>query len=218
MAARILVVDDDDATRAGMVEFLQHAGYEAAAVGSFDEARKELRAKTPDLLITDIRLREYNGLQLLIWMPTPIRAIVVTGFPDPVLEAEARTQGAPVLVKPITPSVLLKAVEDALTQAPGATKRRWVRKRMTTPLAADVNGAAARILDISYGGVRVELEREPERDIVHPFTMAVGDVVLPVDLVWDRPEGDHAWTCGLAVVRLNQQTSNTWFGFVDRVA
>ena len=218
MTARILVVDDDDATRAGMVEFLQRSGYEAAGVGSFEEARKTLRADTPDLLITDIRLREYNGLQLLIWMPTPVRAIVVTGFPDPVLEAEARAQGAPVLVKPIVPGVLVKAIEDALALPPGATKRRWIRKRVTTPVPADVNGTAARIVDISYGGVRVELEREPERDIEHRFTMAVADVVLPVNLVWDRAEGEHGWTCGLAVTTLNQQASDTWYGLVDRLA
>lgn len=217
MPARILVVDDDHNTCEAMVEFLRRAGYDATGVGSFDDARKTLRANPPDLLITDIRLREYNGLQLLIWMSN-VRGIIVTGFPDPVIEAEARAQGAPILLKPITPRVLLETVEESLARPAGATKRRWARKRVTMPLPADVNGATARILDISYGGVRVELDREPDRGIQHPFTMVVADVVVPVDLVWEQSAGDQGWTCGLAVATLNQQISNSWFGLVDRVA
>ena len=217
MPARILVVEDDHHTCAAMVEFLRREGYDATGVGSFDEARSTLRANPPDLLITDIRLREYNGLQLLILMST-IRGIIVTAFADPVIEAEARAQGAPILLKPITPGVLLKTVQEVLARPIGATKRRWIRKRMTTPLSADVNGAAARIIDISYGGVRLELDHEPQRGAHRPLTMVVADVVVPVDLVWEQPAGDQGWTCGLAVASDNQQTSSSWFGFVDRVA
>ena len=66
---RVLIVDDDGATRRGLAQLLAQAGYEATAVGTFDEARRIIGATPPDLLITDIRLEAYNGLQLILNSP-----------------------------------------------------------------------------------------------------------------------------------------------------
>jgi DNA-binding NtrC family response regulator len=111
---RVLIVDDDGATRRGLVQLLTQAGYEATAVGSFDEARRSIGASPPDLLITDIRLEAYNGLQLILNSPRSIPTIVITGFADPVLEAEARRGGAAYLVKPVQPMELLEVVAEKL--------------------------------------------------------------------------------------------------------
>ena len=111
---RVLIVDDDGATRRGLVQLLTQAGYEATAVGSFDEARRSIGASPPDLLITDIRLEAYNGLQLILNSPRTIPTIVITGFADPVLEAEARRGGAAYLVKPVQPMELLEVVAEKL--------------------------------------------------------------------------------------------------------
>src|SRR5688572_27301045 len=67
--ARVLVVDDDRATRTGLSALLEQAGYSTFATGSFREAMSLLRTDPPDLLITDVRLDEYNGLQLLLTNP-----------------------------------------------------------------------------------------------------------------------------------------------------
>ena len=61
-----------------------------------------LSAYAPDVLLTDVRLGEYNGLQLLIDGPVPPSTIVMTGFDDPLLESEAHRFGARWLVKPIS--------------------------------------------------------------------------------------------------------------------
>jgi DNA-binding NtrC family response regulator len=111
---RVLIVDDDGATRRGLVQLLAQAGYDATAVGTFDEARRIIGATPPDLLITDIRLEAYNGLQLILNSPRPIPTIVITGFADPVLEAEARRGGAAYLVKPVQPLELLEVVAKKL--------------------------------------------------------------------------------------------------------
>jgi DNA-binding NtrC family response regulator len=55
-----------------------------------------------------------NGLQLLAMHPLSIPAIVVTGFPDPVLEAQARQFGATFLLKPFEPAGLVTIVEELL--------------------------------------------------------------------------------------------------------
>ena len=111
---RVLIVDDDGATRRGLVQLLAQAGYDATGVGTFDQARRIIGASPPDLLITDIRLEAYNGLQLILNSPRMIPTIVITGFADPVLEAEARRGGAAYLVKPVQPLELLEVVAEKL--------------------------------------------------------------------------------------------------------
>jgi DNA-binding NtrC family response regulator len=110
----ILLVEDDDATRVGLSTLLQRAGYEVVASESVQEGRNLLKEDSPDLLITDVRLGAFNGLQLLAMSPRPIPAIVTTGFPDPVLEAEARQLGAKFLLKPVEPGNLLALVAELL--------------------------------------------------------------------------------------------------------
>jgi DNA-binding NtrC family response regulator len=111
---RVLIVDDDGSTRRGLVQLLVQAGYDATAVGTFEEARRIISVTPPDLLITDIRLEEYNGLQLILNSPRTIPTIVITGFADPVLEAEARRGGAAYMVKPVQPLQLLEVVAEKL--------------------------------------------------------------------------------------------------------
>ena len=111
---RVLIVEDNDVTRASLCELLDHAGYECTAVGTFHEAAAMLRKRPPDLLITDIRLQQYNGLQLVLMLTSRrLPAIVITGFADDVLASEAIRHGAAYLVKPVSPNRLL-ALTDAL--------------------------------------------------------------------------------------------------------
>jgi two-component system C4-dicarboxylate transport response regulator DctD len=86
---RILIVDDDDTTRRGLVALMAGAGFVALPAGSLQEATAALERETPDLIITDIRLQGYNGLQILAMGARPIPAIVVTGYPDRSIEADA---------------------------------------------------------------------------------------------------------------------------------
>jgi len=114
MRARILIVDDDQAYLAGMKELLEDAGYEVSLAGSFEDGKLVLRDRTPDLLIVDVRLGAFNGLQLLSTGQVHIPAIVVTGFDDTVLRADANVFGASYLVKPISPSALLALIDRKL--------------------------------------------------------------------------------------------------------
>mgnify|MGYP001164765328 FL=1 len=114
---RVLVVDDDSATRRGLAELLTDAGYESTAVESFHEADRIARTDPPDLLITDIRLSGYNGLQLVLRFPE-LPAIVMTGYADPVLERDASQAGATYIRKPLNVDELLRIVRDKLFDKP----------------------------------------------------------------------------------------------------
>lgn len=216
MPTRILVVDDDAATRVGLVDLLQRAGYDVTGSATFEHARQALRERRPDLLITDIRLGEYNGLQLLVGSPEPIPTVIVTGFIDPVLEAEARAHRAAYLLKPVSARTLLSTVEQVLSQrqAQLIPTRRWSRKRVTPALAADAAGSPARIVDVSYGGLRVEMSRL-EEDLPSSFTVRVRELDLPVNVVWRNRTGDQEWVCGLAVTHVEPPVADRWHGLVD---
>jgi DNA-binding response OmpR family regulator len=66
------------------------------------------------VVIADLRPGGFNGLQQLLLRTRPIPTIIITGFPDQVLEAEARRAGADYVVKPISPSALVALVNEKL--------------------------------------------------------------------------------------------------------
>jgi DNA-binding response OmpR family regulator len=115
MRARVLIVDDDEVYLDGMKELLEEAGYEVFLASSFEDGRQRLREHSPDLLIIDVRLGAFNGLQLISTGQVRIPAIVVTGFDDTVLRADADGFGASYVVKPIKPSTLLDLIRQKLS-------------------------------------------------------------------------------------------------------
>lgn len=115
MRARVLIVDDDEVYLDAMKELLEEAGYEVLLASSFEEGRLRLRDRAPDLLIIDVRLGAFNGLQLISTGQVRIPAIVVTGFDDTVLRADADGFGASYLVKPIKPAALLALIQQKLS-------------------------------------------------------------------------------------------------------
>ena len=117
MRARVLVVDDDEVYLAGMKELLEDAGHEVFLASTFEFGKQQLRDHTPDLLIVDVRLGAFNGLQLISTGQLRIPAIVVTGFDDTVLRADASVFGASYIVKPISPTALMALIDQKLSVA-----------------------------------------------------------------------------------------------------
>jgi DNA-binding response OmpR family regulator len=218
---KVLIVDDDAATRSGLAALLKKARYHVIVAGSFAEARFALSESAPDLLISDIRLGEFNGLQLVATTTRAIPAIIVTGYPDTVLEAEARRLGAEFLIKPIVPSALLALVKRKLEAAAAGTPvfsetRRWIRKQVSG-LAARIENEPVQVIDVSYGGIRLDRESS-ERTLPPSFRLdlPVPGVSIVVDLVWTTRTNDH-WLCGLAVNESDEEGTATWHELVDSV-
>lgn len=219
MAARVLIVDDDRATRMGLAELLDDAGYCTSTVGSFEEAARALRTSPPDLLIADVRLGPFNGLQLVISSPRPVPSIIITGFADPVLESDARRRGADYILKPVDPDALLRLVERKLAARSGfGVPRRWHRKTVIGGLPAQVGDDPARVLDVSYGGVRFEMPGEPERTPPSSLEITFPSARLTVQarLVWTSLIAGRTWLCGAALKTDNG--SAEWHGLVDALS
>jgi len=220
MASKILIVEDDNANRVGLVQLLHGAGYDAIGAATFEQGRQLLIAENPDLLITDLRLEEFNGLQLIITRLHSIPAIVITGFADRILEMEAKHLGADYLVKPFSPSALLTLIAEKLKpRVMFEIERRWTRKRVTEGLFAQIETARARVIDVSYGGLRLELQDDVPATLPSAFdvTLPTKDVAVHVELVWQSKTEEGNWLCGAALSHIDTVTAQAWHGLVDAV-
>jgi PleD family two-component response regulator len=90
---RILVVEPNVRRRLTLQRALS-AVADVTACGDFQTARQHILAMAPDLLITNMRLRAYNGLHLMALAGAGTRAIVCVDPPDPALVRTARAAGA----------------------------------------------------------------------------------------------------------------------------
>jgi hypothetical protein len=82
-------------------------------------------------------------------------------------------------------------------------------------LAASVGNEPARIVDISYGGVRFEIRRADESLLPSSFSLTLPSAELSVqaELVWKNLIGEGTWLCGAA---LSHETPE-WYGVVDAI-
>ncbi|MEC0183011.1 response regulator [Paenibacillus peoriae] len=117
----IVIVDDEQRTRQGIHQTLEQwaAGkYRIVTSGNGLEALHTLRAETVHLLITDVRLPEFSGLDLIRSLERDSRRpaiIVISGYAEFDYVQQALRLGAVnYLLKPIDKQELLKAVDDAL--------------------------------------------------------------------------------------------------------
>jgi DNA-binding response OmpR family regulator len=92
---------------------LEEAGFTVFTAASFKEGCELLRRIRPDLLVTDVRLVDYNGLHLAnrARNELPDLQTLIIGYSDVVLEEEARAVGASYLTSPD-----LKALTEAARQ------------------------------------------------------------------------------------------------------
>jgi DNA-binding NtrC family response regulator len=115
----ILIVDDDLSLLDALESALKQAGQaQVVALGAFADARRVLHTDRFDVLITDVRLGAFNGLQLAVLARDQnpgIQLIVFSGFDDPVLRQEAERLGAVYLVKPVTSRQLLELIRNRAT-------------------------------------------------------------------------------------------------------
>jgi DNA-binding NtrC family response regulator len=114
MALRVLIVDDEPDVIELLSDTLRAEGYEIAGAATFEDGKRLLAMTAPDVLITDVRLGHFNGLQLVVIRPPTTAAVVISGYWDRTLEEEARRHGALYLLKPVAADKLVDAVRHVL--------------------------------------------------------------------------------------------------------
>jgi two-component system, NtrC family, response regulator GlrR len=199
MSGKILLVDDDADLRRLLGIRIAACGHEVESVGSAEQALAALGQYRPDLVITDLRMEEMDGIQLLQTLQRtrpgmPVLIITAHGtIPDAV---QATQRGAfDFLTKPVDKELLLRRVDEALRlSGAGAIDERWHEDIITgSPVmrellvdARQVAGSDVSILITGDSGTGKELlaraihKASPRRQ--HPF-VAINCGALPENLL-----------------------------------
>jgi PAS domain S-box-containing protein len=118
MKAKVLIIDDEESIRFSFMSFLAKEGYEVLSADDFNSALKIINGKKPDLIIADIILGAYTGIDILRQVKKNglrCSVIMITGVPDVDSAAEAVRLGAfDYLPKPIRKESLLRVTKMAL--------------------------------------------------------------------------------------------------------
>lgn len=114
----ILIVEDDEQLRSAVARDLSHRGFDVTAVVSVDDAVSRLRERGYDVLLTDLRMGERDGIDLLAELPDiapSMPAILMSAFATARDHQRAIELGAvQVLCKPFTSLELAQAIRQAI--------------------------------------------------------------------------------------------------------
>jgi len=116
--SKILLIEDDETIRDGMSQILKKADHQVIDVSNGLDGVELCRKEKFDLVITDYKMQEMNGLQVLDQLKSldeDIDAILITAYGTIDMAVEAMKKGAAdYLTKPFSPSEFTIRVEKVL--------------------------------------------------------------------------------------------------------
>ena len=141
----VLIVEDDITYGMMLKTWLAKKGFVVNSASSIARAQKLIETEEPDLILSDLRLPDRDGLDLLRWLGQKelfIPLIIMTGYADIQSAVMAMKEGASdYIAKPVNPEELLKKMEEALKSAP---KRKTATESVgATPVPAKAERATA---------------------------------------------------------------------------
>ena len=178
----ILIVEDDIAFGTMLQTWLRRKGFEVDKATSVGAAVKLLvDMKSVDLVLSDLRLPDHDGLRLLAWMHEhSINApfIVMTNYAEVQNAVLAMKSGAAdYIAKPVQPDILLQKINDAMeqnTQQSNATIQNSTTQNAPTAhnskLKAQNSEAAPRYIE---GKSEASLQLYSYVELVAPTPMSV---------------------------------------------
>ena len=131
---RVLIVDDESATRSGLSRLLAAQGYSVEAADSGGAALELVAARQPDVVVTDLKMPGMDGLQLLVKLHEQDRelpVIVATALADLGSAVIAMRAGADdFIAKPVELDQLTLVIERALERRAVRTEAEYLRRQM----------------------------------------------------------------------------------------
>ena len=128
MAIKILIVDDEASIVESLAEILESVGYEVTTATSGGEAINKAKQVSPEILLSDVLMPAMNGFELALRIKDALpncRLILFSGQASTAQLAQQAIQSFTrkgyrfeLLPKPLHPDVLLKKLEQSLTNVP----------------------------------------------------------------------------------------------------
>lgn len=114
----ILIVEDDITFGMMLKTWLGKKGFDVSTASNIARARKHIESRKTDLILSDLRLPDHEGIDLLKWINDRgmnIPLIIMTGYADIQSAVQAMKLGArDYIAKPVNPEELLKKISEAL--------------------------------------------------------------------------------------------------------
>ncbi len=132
--AKVLVVDDETTIRELLSHFLTARGYRCGLADSAEAALLEMAREQYDLVISDVRMPQVTGLQLLERLQTSypsVPVIMITAVADLDTAVDAMKQGAAdYITKPFDLSKVVTSVRNALEARVRRLQEEQLRARL----------------------------------------------------------------------------------------
>jgi len=179
MGSRILVIDDDTSFCIMLKTFLQKKGYDVTNAFNAGEATELIKNNSYDVVLTDIRLPDSDGLEILKFIKQTSFAthvILMTGYTDIKTAVNAMKIGAFDYVgKPINPDEILYTIEQAL--------KKKAEKQPTSTSVKKENTQKPNIADAFVTGI------SSHSDQLHEYIGLVAPTNMSVLIIGDSGTG-----------------------------
>ncbi len=134
--ARILIVEDDRNTLSGLLEILQEEDYEAQGVDSGKKALRILERESFDILLTDLRMPDLDGVQLYEQTRAAhpaMKTIVMTAYSSVKDAVDAMKRGVyEYLTKPLNLDELFVIIKKAVEEQSLRRENQELKDRLYT--------------------------------------------------------------------------------------
>jgi DNA-binding NtrC family response regulator len=137
---KVLIVDDDPATRDGLAALLENWGYSASSAEDGKTALKLCAKELPHAIVTDLMMPGMNGIEFIQGLQEQVRQVAVvmmTGQATIETAVQAIKLGAyDYLTKPLDPEKLRSVLEKGLKQVALAREAGALRQKLESPLGS----------------------------------------------------------------------------------
>jgi len=130
----ILIVDDEASVRTSLEKVLSKAGYVTKTAATGNEAIKILTKKPTDLVLSDLKMPDGDGMHLLREIKTKnlnTEVILLTGYGTVEKAVEAMKEGAyDFITKPFKKAVILSTVERAIERQTLTQENKYLKTQL----------------------------------------------------------------------------------------
>lgn len=147
----VLILEDDLTFSLMLTTWLGKKGFEVKTVASVGDAKRRIGSEQYDLILSDLRLPDGDGIELLKWLKANhplISVIMMTSYAEIQTAVQAMKLGAAdYIAKPLNPEELLSKIKETIQTSKSSTHEvRTVSPSGPNPLYIEGQSEAARQL------------------------------------------------------------------------